>query len=68
MAIRSRPEYGIYTSAKVALMLGISKRTLHNWVKAGKIPPPEVNSSNGYYHWKLGDVDAIRNILHEENQ
>ena len=49
-------------------MLGISKRTLHNWVKSGKIPPPEIDASNGYYRWRMGDVDAVRNILLEEKQ
>ena len=39
-----------------------------NWVKNGKIPPPEVDPSNGYYLWKMGDVDAIRNILLEEKE
>ncbi len=46
-------------------MLGITKRTLHNWVKAGRIPPPEVNPANGYLQWTMGDVDAVRNVLTE---
>ena len=66
MFTKTRADTHYYTSAKVALMLGISKRTLHNWVKAGKIPEPEVNPANGYYRWRPADVDAIRNILKEE--
>ncbi|MEO8657473.1 MAG: helix-turn-helix domain-containing protein [Bryobacteraceae bacterium] len=68
MPVRSRREQSYLTSAKVALMLGISKRTLHNWVKSGKITPPEVDASNGYYLWKMADVDAVRNILQEESK
>lgn len=68
MPVRSRREHLYLKSAKVAPMLGISKRTLHNWVKSGKIPPPEVDASNGYYLWKMADVDAIRNILLEEKR
>ncbi len=68
MPAHIRLDYQLLTSAKVAVMLGISKRTLHNWVKAGKIPPPEVDPSNGYYRWKLSDLDSIRNILLEERQ
>jgi DNA-binding transcriptional MerR regulator len=54
------------TSARVARMLGITKRTLHNWVKAGRIPPPEVNPANGYLQWTMADVSMVRNVLTEE--
>lgn len=68
MPVHLRQDQTYLSSARVAGILGISKRTLHNWVKSGKIPPPEVDSSNGYYLWKLSDVDAIRNILVEEGR
>lgn len=55
------------TSARVANILGLSKRTLHNWVKSGRIPRPEVDTRNGYYMWTLGDVEAIRQMLKEES-
>jgi len=54
------------TSARVARILGITKRTLHNWIKAGKIPAPEVNPENGYLQWTMGDVETVRNVLMEE--
>lgn len=54
------------TSARVARMLGITKRTLHNWVKAGRIPPPEVNPENGYLQWTMADVETVRNVLTED--
>jgi hypothetical protein len=47
-------------------MLGITKRTLHNWVKAGRIPAPEINPDNGYLQWTLSDVDTVRHVLTEE--
>lgn len=58
------PEY--MTSVRVARILGITKRTLHNWIKAGKIPAPEANPDNGYLQWTLSDVEVARNVLMEE--
>jgi DNA-binding transcriptional MerR regulator len=48
-------------------MLGITKRTLHNWVKAGRITPPEINPDNGYLQWTMSDVDTVRHVLTEES-
>jgi excisionase family DNA binding protein len=58
------PDY--LTSARVARILGITKRTLHNWIKAGKIPAPEANPDNGYLQWRIADVEVVRNVLTEE--
>jgi len=58
------PDY--LTSARVARILGITKRTLHNWIKAGKIPAPEANPENGYLQWTMTDVAVVRNVLTEE--
>ena len=54
------------TTARAARILGVSKRTLHNWIKAGKVPPPEVNPENGYLQWTMSDVAVVRNALMEE--
>jgi predicted site-specific integrase-resolvase len=54
------------TTARVARILGISKRTLHNWIKAGKVPAPEANPDNGYLQWTMTDVEVVRNALMEE--
>lgn len=56
----------ILTTARAARILGVSKRTLHNWIKAGKVPPPESNPENGYLQWTMSDVAVIRNVLREE--
>ncbi len=62
-----RPAETAYlNSARVAKILGTTKRTLHNWIHSGRIPAPDVNPDNGYYRWTLGDVEAIRLILQEK--
>ena len=53
-------------SEQVATILGVSKRTLKNWLKAGKVPEPRRNPANNYRIWTLADIDAIRNIMREE--
>jgi predicted site-specific integrase-resolvase len=58
------PEF--LTSARVARILGITKRTLHNWIKAGKIPAPDANPENGYLQWTMTDIEVVRNVLTEE--
>jgi predicted site-specific integrase-resolvase len=60
------PEY--LTTARVANVLGTNRRTLHNWIKAGKIPSPEVNPANGYYRWTWMDIDAVRIVLREAKE
>jgi len=56
------------TTARVARILGITKRTLHNWIKAGKVPGPEVNPENGYLQWTMSDIEVVRNVLMEESR
>jgi predicted site-specific integrase-resolvase len=51
------------TSTELARMLEISRQTLYNWLKAGKIPSPSRHPSTGYPRWKPEDVDRIRMIL-----
>jgi len=63
---RAATSQEVLTSARVARILGITKRTLHNWIKAGKIPGPEVNPDNGYLQWTMTDVEVARNVLTEE--
>jgi DNA-binding transcriptional MerR regulator len=54
------------TSEQVATILGVTKKTLKNWLKSGKVPEPARNPVNNYRIWTLPDVDAIRNILREK--
>jgi len=58
----------ILTTAQVAEVLGVSKKTVKNWLRAGWIPEPQRNPLNRYRLWTLQDVEAIRRILNERNQ
>jgi predicted site-specific integrase-resolvase len=62
--VANSPEH--LTTARVARILGITKRTLHNWIKAGKVPAPDPNPDNGYLQWTMSDVEVVRNALTEE--
>lgn len=55
------------TSEQVASILGVTKRTLKNWLQAGKIPEPKRNPKNNYRIWTLTDIEVIRHILREES-
>lgn len=56
------------TTHRVARILSISKKTLHNWVQSGKIPRPPVNPENGYLLWTMTDIEVIRGVLREEQK
>lgn len=60
---------GMFTrlgSNDVAGILGISKKTLKNWLRGGKIPEPQRDPNNNYRIWTLQDVDDIRRIMEEK--
>ena len=63
---RNRSQLAYLSSARVARILQVSKRTLLNWVQSGRISKPEVNPENGYLMWTMSDVEAIRTALQEE--
>ena len=54
-------------SQEVADVLGVTKRTLMNWLRARKIPEPERNQVNRYRRWTAQDVERIRQIIAERN-
>ena len=56
------------STGQVAEILGITKRTLKNWLKAKWIPEPDRNPANRYRRWTLQDVETVRRILSERNQ
>ena len=58
----------VLTTAQVAEVLGVSKKTVKNWLHAGWIPEPRRNPLNRYRQWTLQDIEAIRRILNERNQ
>jgi DNA-binding transcriptional MerR regulator len=53
-------------SAEVAASLGVTKTTLKNWLRAGKVPEPLRDPSNGYRVWSVHDVDQIRRVRRGE--
>ena len=53
-----KPEY--LSSSRAARVLGVSKRTLLNWVNSDLVPKPEVNPTNGYLLWTTADIEAAR--------
>jgi DNA-binding transcriptional MerR regulator len=54
-------------SQEVADVLGITKRTLMNWLRTQFIPEPERNQANRYRRWTAHDVQRIRQIIAERN-
>jgi DNA-binding transcriptional MerR regulator len=56
------------TSQEVADVLGITKRTLMNWLYAQKIEEPERNQMNRYRRWTPQDVERIRQTIAERNK
>ena len=54
-------------TGQVADILGITKKTLKNWLKAGRIPEPQRNPMNRYRRWTLQDIESIRRIVNERN-
>jgi DNA-binding transcriptional MerR regulator len=53
------------STGQVAEILGITKKTLKNWLKANLIPEPLRNPINRYRRWTLQDIEVIRRILNE---
>jgi DNA-binding transcriptional MerR regulator len=54
-------------SQEVADVLGITKRTLMNWLRTERIPEPDRNQANRYRRWTPQDVERIRQIIAERN-
>ena len=56
------------STGQVAEILGVTKKTLKNWLKASLIPEPQRNPMNRYRRWTLQDIESIRRILTERNR
>jgi predicted site-specific integrase-resolvase len=54
------------STVEVAKLLGVSRQTIYNWLKEGKIPEPARHPSTFYPQWRPEDVDRIRLILMEQ--
>jgi DNA-binding transcriptional MerR regulator len=51
-----------YTTHEVANIVGVTKKTLLNWLKSKKIPEPVRNEKNNYRIWTAEDIAFIQNI------
>lgn len=60
---RIRNRDGVYRSAQVAKILGISPRTLYRMLADGRIAEPLRNPDNLYRLWTGVDLQAIREAL-----
>jgi DNA-binding transcriptional MerR regulator len=58
-------EISYLSTGQIAEILGITKKTLKNWLKAQVISEPERNPVNRYRRWTLQDLEAIRRMLSE---
>jgi DNA-binding transcriptional MerR regulator len=56
------------STGQVAEILGITKKTLKNWLKAQLISEPDRNPVNRYRRWTLQDLEAIRRMLSDRKQ
>ena len=65
---RTTAQVHALSTGQVAEILGITKKTLKNWLKTELIPEPERNPANRYRRWTLQDLEAIRRILNERNK
>ena len=52
-----------YSVKDVIEILGIARRTLYNWEKAGKIPKPKRNRLSNYRVYMVGDIKRIKKLM-----
>ena len=63
---RVRDRDGVYRSAQVARILGISPRTLYRMLTDGRIAEPMRNPDNRYRLWTEVDLQGIREALQNQ--
>lgn len=60
---RNRERSGLYRSAQVAKILGVSPRTLYRMLADGRIAEPMRNPDNRYRLWTEVNIHEIREAL-----
>lgn len=53
----------IYSSSQVALILGVSKKTLNRMIADGRIPRPLRDNANNWRIWTYQEVQEIKEGL-----
>ncbi len=54
-------------TGEVAQLIGITKQTILNWLREGRILEPHRNQSNNYRMWTEHDVERVRNMIRERS-
>lgn len=54
-----------YTTQEVADIIRVSKKTLLNWIRVGKVPEPRRDKKNNYRVWTAEDIVLISRIKRE---
>lgn len=54
-----------YTSSEAAKKLGVSRETLYQWLRAGRIPAPQqiTLGKKKQYLWTEEDIEAARKAV-----
>lgn len=63
-SLKMRPREYLNT-AEVAELFGITKQTVLNWIRQGRIVEPERNPVNNYRIWSESDVQRVRDMIRE---
>ena len=66
MIRRIRSREGVYRSAQIAKILGVSSRTLYRMLVDGRIQEPMRNPRNRYRVWTDVDLQTIREALQKQ--
>lgn len=56
----------VLNTAEVASLIGITKQSLLNWIRQGRVIDPERNPANNYRMWSEGDVQRLREMIREK--
>lgn len=56
--MQTTTEDPIYTRASIMERLGVSRETIRQWIKAKKLPPPDVALSRKTTGWKRSTLAA----------
>ena len=61
MKLYERPH--LYKSSQVAMILGVSKKTLDRMIADGRIPKPVRDGNNNWRIWTQQDVQELQEVL-----
>jgi excisionase family DNA binding protein len=61
MKFYERPH--LYKSSQVAMVLGVSKKTLDRMIADGRIPKPVRDGNNNWRIWTHQDVQELQEVL-----